>query len=59
MAGVVRVDGLTRSTKKFKLLGNCRQSTYTLQHPHSHSAREEGHTMKLRGGGTNEAFVKI
>jgi hypothetical protein len=38
----VRVDALTSSTQKLKLMGECSQSTYTLQHPHSRAAREKG-----------------
>jgi hypothetical protein len=37
---VVRVDVLTSSTQKLKLLGEGMQFTYTLQHPHSRVARE-------------------
>jgi hypothetical protein len=37
---IVRVDTLTRSTQKLKLVGEGSQSTYTLQHPHSRAVRE-------------------
>jgi hypothetical protein len=36
----VRVDTLTSSTQKLKLMREGSQSTYTLQHPHSRAARE-------------------
>jgi hypothetical protein len=37
----VRVDALTSSTQKLKLMGEGSLSTYTLQHPHSCAAREK------------------
>jgi hypothetical protein len=46
------VDTLTSSTKKFKLLGKDRQSTYTFQHTHSRAPREEGANVKNKGTDT-------
>jgi hypothetical protein len=43
---LVRMDTLTNSTQKANLLGESRQFTYTLKHPHSCAAREERHTWK-------------
>jgi hypothetical protein len=48
------VDALTTSTQKIKLLGENRQSTYTLQRPHSRAAREKCANVEIRGGGTNK-----
>jgi hypothetical protein len=53
---LVRVDALTSSTQKFNLEEGS-QSTYTLQHSHSHVAREtdanaakeKGANMKING----------
>jgi hypothetical protein len=45
----VRVDALTSSTQKLKLMGEGSQSNYTLQHPHSLAAREKGANMKING----------
>jgi hypothetical protein len=42
MVGRVRMDALTSSTQKLKLMGEGSQSTYTLQQPHSRAAREKG-----------------
>jgi hypothetical protein len=67
---VVRVDALTSSTQKLKLMRQGSQSTYTLQHPHSRAAREKGANaarekdtnMKINGwraGGTNKASARI
>jgi hypothetical protein len=44
----VRVNSLTSSTQKLKLLGEGSQSTYTLQHPHSHAAREKGANVEIK-----------
>jgi hypothetical protein len=40
----IRVDALTSSTQKLKLMEESSQSNYTLQHPHSRAgaAREKG-----------------
>jgi hypothetical protein len=43
----IRVDALTSSTQKLKLLGEVRQSTYTLQHPHSRALREKGTHVEI------------
>jgi hypothetical protein len=42
MVGRVRMDALTSSTQKLKLMEEGSQSTYTLQHPHSRATREKG-----------------
>ena len=44
----VRVDALTSSTQKLKLMGQGSLSTYTLQHPHSRAARENSMEQELR-----------
>jgi hypothetical protein len=44
----VRLNSLTSSTQKLKLLGEGSQSTYTLQHPHSHAAREKGANVEIK-----------
>lgn len=46
--GNVRMDALTSSTQTLKLLGEGRQSTYTLQHPHPRTTREEGANVKIK-----------
>jgi hypothetical protein len=46
---LVRVDALTNSSQKFKLVGEGRQSTYTFQHPHSRGARQKGANMEING----------
>jgi hypothetical protein len=48
----VRVDTLTSSTQKLKLMGEGSQSTYTLQHSHSRVTREKG-TNTAREKGAN------
>jgi hypothetical protein len=45
----VRVNALTSLNQKLKLLGEERQSTYTLQHPHSRATREEGANVEIKG----------
>jgi hypothetical protein len=47
----VRVDALTSSSQKLKLLllGERRKSTYTLQHPHSRAAKEKEANVEIKG----------
>jgi hypothetical protein len=45
----VRVDALTSSIQKLKLLGEVRQFTYTLQHHHLCAAREEDVNVEIKG----------
>jgi hypothetical protein len=52
---IVRVDTLTNSTQKLKLLGEGSQSTYTLQHLHSRATRHKWHK---RGNTGAEAQMK-
>jgi hypothetical protein len=40
---------LTSSTQKLKLLGEGRQFTCTLQHPHSRATREKGANVEIKG----------
>jgi hypothetical protein len=44
----VRMDALTSSSQKLKLMGEGSQSTYTLQHPHSRAAREKGANVEIK-----------
>jgi hypothetical protein len=46
---IIRVDALTSSTQKLKLMKEDRQFTYTLQHPYSRAAREKDANVKING----------
>jgi hypothetical protein len=46
---IVRVDALTNSTQKLKLLGEGSQSTYTLQHLHSREPDTNGINVEIQG----------
>jgi hypothetical protein len=43
----VRVDALTSSTQKLKLMGEGSQFTYPLQHPHSRVAKEKDINVEI------------
>lgn len=47
MDAVVRVDKLTNSTQKLKLLEEGSQFNYTLQHPDSRAVKEKGTNVEI------------
>ena len=50
---------LTKWTQKLKPLGRGRKSTYTLQHPHSRAARDEGANVSPCAARDEGANVEI